>query len=98
MHTVLFELELIRPGAVKAPKVTVPVINQVSFQKAHGNDTHTVKKDVTISSSVTNAVNGVPGAVSMDRRGSQGLRSMLLKGQMRFIKEIDSIIFLCSPM
>ncbi|XP_026471920.1 soluble guanylate cyclase 89Db-like, partial [Ctenocephalides felis] len=34
----------------------------------------------------------------MNRRGSQGYRSLLLKGQMRYIKDIDSIIFLCSPL
>lgn len=35
---------------------------------------------------------------SMSRRGSHGLRGLLLKGQMRFIHEIDSIVFLCSPL
>lgn len=40
----------------------------------------------------------VPATVTLDRRGSHGLRGLLLKGQMRFIKEIDSIVFLCSPL
>lgn len=40
----------------------------------------------------------VPKTVSLDRRGSHGLRGLLLKGQMRYIKEIDSIVFLCSPL
>ncbi|XP_046418773.1 soluble guanylate cyclase 89Da-like isoform X1 [Neodiprion fabricii] len=34
----------------------------------------------------------------LDRRGSQGARSILLKGQMRYIEEIKAIIFLCSPL
>ncbi|XP_065083178.1 soluble guanylate cyclase 89Db-like [Ochlerotatus camptorhynchus] len=36
--------------------------------------------------------------ISMARRGSQGLRSILLKGEMRYIKDIDSVVFLCSPL
>lgn len=35
---------------------------------------------------------------SLDRRGSQGARSILLKGQMRYIEDIKAIIFLCSPL
>jgi guanylate cyclase len=32
------------------------------------------------------------------RRGSQGTRSILLKGQMKYIDEIKAIVFLCSPL
>ncbi|PSN57581.1 Soluble guanylate cyclase 89Db [Blattella germanica] len=32
------------------------------------------------------------------RRGSQGTRSILLKGQMKFMDDINAIIFLCSPL
>jgi len=32
------------------------------------------------------------------RRGSQGARSILLKGQMKYIDDIKAIVFLCSPM
>jgi guanylate cyclase len=32
------------------------------------------------------------------RRGSQGTRSILLKGQMKYIDDIKAIIFLCSPL
>lgn len=34
----------------------------------------------------------------LDRKGSHGARSILLKGQMRYIEDIKSIIFLCSPL
>ncbi|XP_011878399.1 PREDICTED: soluble guanylate cyclase 89Da-like [Vollenhovia emeryi] len=34
----------------------------------------------------------------LDRRGSQGARSILLKGQMRHLEDIKAIIFLCSPL
>jgi len=39
-----------------------------------------------------------PLPATLDRRGSYGTRSILLKGQMRHIKEIDVVIFLCSPV
>jgi guanylate cyclase len=32
------------------------------------------------------------------RRGSQGTRSILLKGQMKYVDDIKAIIFLCSPL
>jgi guanylate cyclase len=32
------------------------------------------------------------------RRGSQGTRSILLLGQMKYIDDIKAIIFLCSPL
>lgn len=32
------------------------------------------------------------------RRGSQGLRTILLKGEMKYLKDIDALIFLCSPL
>lgn len=36
--------------------------------------------------------------IAMERRGSQGWTRVLLKGQMRYIQDIDSIVFLCSPL
>jgi guanylate cyclase, other len=32
------------------------------------------------------------------RRGSQGLRSILLKGEMRYLKDANMLVFLCSPL
>lgn len=37
-------------------------------------------------------------STSRNRRGSQGLRTILLKGEMKYIKDNDSLIFLCSPL
>lgn len=44
-----------------------------------------------------------PLPATLDRRGSYGTRSILLKGQMRYIqlrdlKEIEVVVFLCSPV
>lgn len=35
---------------------------------------------------------------AVDRKGSQGLRSILLKGEMRYLKDANMLIFLCSPL
>lgn len=36
--------------------------------------------------------------VAKDRRGSHGLRSILLKGEMRYLKDVNMLVFLCSPL
>lgn len=39
------------------------------------------------------------GALKMlKRRGSQGQRTILLKGQMRYFSEVNSVIFLSNPV
>ncbi|CRL05278.1 CLUMA_CG018222, isoform A, partial [Clunio marinus] len=40
----------------------------------------------------------VNGILPKDRRGSQGLRSILLKGEMRYLKDVNMLVFLCSPL
>lgn len=83
LHTVLFELEMVRVGCNSAKSVRA--IGSV-------NDT----KDVLECPNIVTA-NGM--TVNMDRRESQGgLKMILLKGQMRYIEDIDSIVFLCSPL
>ncbi|XP_055323492.1 soluble guanylate cyclase 89Db-like isoform X2 [Sitodiplosis mosellana] len=84
MHLVIFELELIRGE--------------------HDSDEteHHIAKSATENGlnipcgSMSQAVEAAQTA--MDRRGSQGWTRILLKGQMRYISDIDSIIFLCSPL
>ncbi|XP_063698080.1 soluble guanylate cyclase 89Da-like [Culicoides brevitarsis] len=41
---------------------------------------------------------GECGMPRRNRRGSQGLRTILLKGEMKYLKDIDALIFLCSPL
>jgi hypothetical protein len=33
-----------------------------------------------------------------ERRASHGLRGILLKGEMRYLKEVNMLVFLCSPL
>lgn len=65
LHSVMFELEMIR----------------LNDQNASSN-----------------TVNTPSTSTGLDRRGSQGARSILLKGQMRYIEDLKAIIFLCSPL
>ncbi|KOX70464.1 Soluble guanylate cyclase 89Da [Melipona quadrifasciata] len=65
LHSVMFELELIR---------------------LNDNDASSNSDNTPSTSS------------RLDRRGSQGARSILLKGQMRYIEDLKAIIFLCSPL
>lgn len=80
LHTVLFELEMVRAGSCSAKSNRVP--------NDGGPDTGTGPEPMAI-----------PNTVNMDRRESQGgTKMVLLKGQMRYIEDIDSIVFLCSPL
>lgn len=38
------------------------------------------------------------GAKAVDRKPSQGGRSILLKGEMRYLKDVNMLVFLCSPL
>uniref|UniRef100_A0A1B0EW13 guanylate cyclase n=1 Tax=Lutzomyia longipalpis TaxID=7200 RepID=A0A1B0EW13_LUTLO len=72
-HTVLFELELIRPSNAGDKE-------EDAKEEPHGVNLNAV-------------------AVPAERRESQGaMKNILLKGQMRYITEINSVIFLCSPI
>lgn len=36
--------------------------------------------------------------ISKDKKTPQGLRSILLKGEMRYLKDVNMLVFLCSPL
>lgn len=85
LHTVLFELEMVRAGCASAKST-----------RAGGNDINEAIGGGVLPSGI-----GVPAGVglNLDRRESQGgLKMILLKGQMRYIEDIDRIVFLCSPL
>lgn len=37
-------------------------------------------------------------STTVDRKPSQGGRSILLKGEMRYLKDVNMLVFLCSPL
>lgn len=56
------------------------------------------EKEINIAKNVPMRDDQKPLISPTDRRGSQGTRSILLTGQMRHVKDINAIIFLCSPL
>lgn len=94
MNSVLFELELLRPEA----KTKLLKKKQLETLVSCSVDEGTVAKDSLIAKDKKKDKNSPPVPMGFDRRGSQGMRSILLKGQMRFVADINAIIFLCSPL
>lgn len=87
MHSVLFELELLRPEA------KTKLLKKKQLEAAAANS---LEDDSPTHVEATSK--DYPGPMAFDRRGSQGTRSILLKGQMRYVADINAIIFLCSPL
>lgn len=74
-------------------------LTSVTFELEVLRGTHAIVPAEKKSSSTKGEKKSVsPLPASLDRRGSYGSRSILLKGQMRHIKEIDVVVFLCSPV
>lgn len=97
MRAMLFELELIRTGrADQTSLLQAAALNAADVD----NYDEILAIEQLRNMSVENAATG--GAENDenagDRKDSQGLKSILLKGQMFYLKDIDSIIFLCSPL
>lgn len=86
MHTVIFELELIRQQNEDESTLGGASNEDVVAEGVMG----VKKKNIN-----ENAAGAAP---STDIRGSQGNYRLLLKGQMRYISDIDAIVFLCSPL
>lgn len=83
LQSVLFELEMVRIGCSSA-KSTRAIANENETKEAPD---------------IKDVANPAVLPINMDRRESHGgLSRILLKGQMRYIEDIDSIVFLCSPL
>ncbi|XP_076683204.1 soluble guanylate cyclase 89Db [Andrena cerasifolii] len=86
--TEVFKLR--RPKGIACTWENVMYLHSVMFELEliRLNDNNTSSNPENIASTST----------ELDRRGSQSGRSILLKGQMRYINDIKAIIFLCSPL
>lgn len=87
MQAVLFEIQLIRSkSAQSSAKHDNANPNysesETSVKNGHQEDNHLFALDTN----------------NMSRRGSHGVKSILLKGEMRFVQEINMLVFLCSPL
>lgn len=72
-------------------------LSSVTFELEVLRGTHAIMPDTKIKiKGEKKSASALPA--TLDRRGSYGSRSILLKGQMRHIKEIDAVVFLCSPV
>lgn len=89
MHTVIFELELIRS---ENPNVTEVDLDESLTE---------IAKNMELKECENIAAEDIPdqaGGGGDCLRGTQGNYRLLLKGQMRYIQDIDRIVFLCSPV
>ena len=92
LQAVLFEIQLLRTQGSDAPAEATdnPEFYHSDTNKASGS---TANEETAIKNQLD------PTTIAqIERRGSQGLRSILLKGEMRFLKEVNMLIFLCSPL
>lgn len=51
-----------------------------------------------LTASASNTIGRPISPYQLRRESNHGLRNILLKGQMRYIEDINAIIFLCSPV
>ncbi|TMW51854.1 hypothetical protein DOY81_003099 [Sarcophaga bullata] len=86
MRTVLFEFELLRTGRGKV------VYKKTMNTKAEGED-----DELSYSEECIEEEDDIDPATGQ-RKISQGNKAILLKGQMFYLKDMDSLIFLCSPL
>lgn len=102
MHTVIFELELIRSSGSEMPDDI-----EVDEDDEDGAGGGAGKLDTVVAAtkglSLEDAAEelALVAATSTDaakQRGAQNNYRLLLKGQMRYISDLDSIVFLCSPL
>lgn len=89
MHTVLFELELIRD-----PEKTATV-TEISNEDMVNEQLQALQLDDldALESGATG-----PDGTSVAIEGLHSNYRLLLKGQMRYIADLDAIVFLCSPL
>lgn len=97
MNTVLFELELIRDPEKLYDSSTMmgTALSEMTTEELVEEQLKAIHLD-DLDGAALGALG--PDGTSMPIRGAQGSYRLLLKGQMRYIADIDSIVFLCSPL
>lgn len=98
MHTVIFELELIRSSIDEQLEddededdedMAAPVADAISVDTQKLSLEEVAEENALVAASSTDAAK---------QRGALNNYRLLLKGQMRYIADLDSIVFLCSPL
>lgn len=85
MQAVLFEIQLIRSRSAN-PSGKGKSALTFNKKNEHGNELKSPEQVLDLEAS------------SLSRRGSHGVKSILLKGEMRCIRDINMLVFLCSPL
>lgn len=100
MHLVIFELELARPSSSTDDETTehfeefdMHELGDELPKKPKESKEVQQKADADAADQVV-----ASESAEQNRRGSQSLMRILLKGQMRYIADLDAIVFLCSPL
>lgn len=88
MQAVLFEIQLIRSRSANpsGKGKSAKAILQVDLDKI---DKTALTPDQILALESSN---------NLSRRGSHGVKSILLKGEMRCVRDINMLVFLCSPL
>lgn len=100
MRTVLFEFELLRTGRNRAAYNAAMNMDFENQDEMSYSEAQNIMESGFFKSKDEGEVdedNGLDPATGM-RKISQGNKSILLKGQMFYLKDMDSLIFLCSPL
>ncbi|XP_050436148.1 soluble guanylate cyclase 89Da-like [Adelges cooleyi] len=96
-HPIVEHLILRRPRDIPFTWPNLMYLTSVTFELEVLRCTHVLlSKNQSTPKDEKKSVSPLPA--TLDRRGSYGSRSILLKGQMRHFKEIDVVVFLCSPV
>ncbi|XP_001943213.1 soluble guanylate cyclase 89Db [Acyrthosiphon pisum] len=97
-HLLVQHLVLRRPRDIPFTWTNLMYLASVTFELEVLRGTHATmpEKKLNPTKGEKKSVSQLPA--TLDRRGSYGSRSILLKGQMRHFKEIDVVVFLCSPV
>lgn len=93
MQAVLFEIQLIRSKSATG--------SANSIKRSDSELSRVVNKLESAGNSLKpeDAATGMSAdQLGFTRRGSHGVKSILLKGEMRYLKEINVLVFLCSPL
>ncbi|XP_005183922.1 soluble guanylate cyclase 89Db [Musca domestica] len=95
MRTVLFEFELLRTGRNKAAydaamKMDFENFDEMEFSEASA----TMRRSEEENEENEDEIDEATG----ERKESHFFKSILIKGQMFYMKDLDSLIFLCSPL
>ena len=94
MQAVLFEIQLMKSKAADEG----PVLEHSDSQSTLKPSGPTHYEDLESQGGPEFSREEQTAVTVKDRRGSQGLRSILLKGEMRYLKDVNMLVFLCSPL